>query len=73
MSFTDNYPPGVTAAMIDRNGSCDACEEELPDDCLLNENGQFCDEACEADYLAPKTLAGCVARDYGVMVDRGQD
>lgn len=47
-------------------GNCDQCKAELSEDCLLNENGQFCDEACEADHLAPKTLAACVQRDYGV-------
>lgn len=54
------------------NGECDACESDLPDDYLLNENGQFCNEACEADHLAPKTLAACVQRDYGLRPDGGR-
>lgn len=54
MNEFDNMPAGFSGLPDD--AVCDSCEEPLSEDCLLTEDGQFCDEHCEADFAVAHNL-----------------
>lgn len=65
-----NYPEGVSMPFLDYAPDyveCDECGEEVGANEVSTIEGRTICDGCN-----PKTLAGCVARDYGLRVDGGR-